>query len=128
MTALYNRIKADQLALRKQGNVLDSRALTYLLGELDRYANKDYSDKNVVRIIDSVVKKLKKAHVVAPSESGLRELQKFREYLPKQLTGIELEALICSLTYSTMGEAMRQLKDHPVDMAEAKKLVIASLK
>lgn len=128
MTALYNRIKSEQLALRKEGNIVDSRALTYLLGEIDRFANKDFSDKTVGDIVANVVKRLKKAHQIAPSNSGLREIQKFREYLPTQLKGVELEALIRSLEYTNMGEAMRQLKDYPVDMGEAKKIVVASLK
>ena len=127
---LYNKIVDHQLAVRKLGAKADAKALTYLLGEIERQPQKDLSDKAVLAVIKSTVKRLTQAHKLAKSEAGLRELQLLQGYLPVELSGIELHYKIRDLDFTTMPEAMRKIKawDFPVNMGEASKLVREMLK
>lgn len=129
MNRLYDQIQADQLKYRKQGNRLDSNALTYLLGEIGRQKTQDLSDKAVLAVVKSTVKRLSAAQDIARSEAGLRELQLLQGYLPKEMQGVELEALINDMSFSTMPEAMRQIKalNAPINMQQAAALVKAAL-
>ena len=123
MTALYNSIKQQQVKFRKSGAIADAKALTYLLGEITRQKSQDLSDTAVLKVIKTTVKRL--AQDTARSDAGLRELQILRGFLPKEISGVELETLIRDLDFSTVPEAMRKLKmlNAPIDMGKANQIV-----
>ncbi len=125
MTALYNSIKQQQVKFRKTGAAADAKALTYLLGEITRQRSQDLSDAAVLKVIKTTVKRLAQANDTARSEAGLRELQLLRGFLPKEIAGVELEALVRDLDFATVPEAMRKLKalNAPINMGEANKIV-----
>ena len=125
MTALYNNIKQQQLKFRQTGASLAAKALTYLQGEITRQKSQDLSDTAVIKVIKTTVNRLAQANDTARSEAGLRELQILRGFLPKEISGVELETLIRDLDFSTVPEAMRKLKmlNAPIDMGKANQIV-----
>jgi uncharacterized protein YqeY len=125
MTHLYSKIQADQLHARKGKHTGTASILTYLLGEIGRGKTQDFSDKNVLAITKTTLKRLKASQAIARTDAGQLELEVLNRYLPQELSGIELHYKIRDLEFTTMPEAMKKIKqwDFAVNMQEASKLV-----
>lgn len=125
MKALYNQLMKDHLQYRVNGEKQKAATLNYLLGEISRQRIMDTSDNAVIAVIRSTYKRLKDAHNRVPTSESLNELNLLKAYLPVELSGVELEARIRTLEFSTLGEAMRQIAqwDTPVDMANSREII-----
>ena len=125
MSALYDKIKEDQLQYRKEKDTTRSAALTYLLGEVSRQRTQDLSDKNILSTIKTTVKRLEDSYLQAPTSKGLLEIRTLKAFLPKELSGGDLEVAIRALEFNSIGEAMGKIKQWniPVNMKQASILI-----
>lgn len=117
MSELLAQIKADQVQARKDGDKSTATALTTLLGEAGPSGKETVTDQQVQAVVKKFIKNLdemlgytedKQAHYRIKSEINL-----YKQYLPKQIEGGELEELIENLiTYDgcdNIGKVMKAL-------------------
>ena len=121
--SLLQTIKSDSLAARKSRNTAAATALTTLMGELETFgknAGREVTDADVVAFIKKTIKNLDETIRVASAHGNHTtaerlndELKLFEKYLPKQLSGDELEDLIDTLIaggLTSVGDVMKALK------------------
>lgn len=121
---LLTRLKADALAARKMRDTLTALSLTTQIGELETAAKNtghQPTDAEVVAAIKKTIKGIEETlklvvHDAEASALGLRELELFESYLPRQLSEAELGTVIdgyISAGAKNVGEVMKLLKaDH----------------
>ena len=121
---LIERIKADQLAARKERATAKAAFLGTLLGEIETLAKGgkgELTDAVVVTMVKKFIKNADEMLKVAPEGSEQRDIahrEKFvlEGFLPKQLNEAEIATLIESFVadgVTNVGDAMKRLKtDH----------------
>ena len=103
--SLLVKIKADQLAARKEQLAVKAALLTTLIGESEMIGknagNRETNDTEVVAVIKKFIKNidetlghLKDFPTSFDYTRGVLEKQILEEYLPKQLNELELRTLI----------------------------------
>lgn len=121
--SLLQTIKSDSLAARKSRDTATATALTTLIGELETAAKNsghEPSDAEVIAAIKKTIKNLDESIRVASAHGNHTtaerlndELKLFEKYLPKQLSGDELEDIIDLAIASgakSVGDVMKLLK------------------
>lgn len=118
--SLMSAIKEKQLNARKSGATVEARLLTTLLGEASAVGkndgNRESTDAEVVAVVKKFIKNIKET-IAAQAAAGMpadaylaEELSILEEFLPKQLSELELSAI--SDNFKTMPEFMKFLKDN----------------
>lgn len=148
MSTLYEQLRADIITAMKARDSEKATGLRSADAAIQRVSmdsNVDIDDALVVTTLRKTVKNLKDANVdfakagrddlVANNE---REITWLEVYLPAQITGEKLEALVAEAVSATgattkreMGKVMGQLKQHPdaglIDFGAASKLIQSRL-
>jgi uncharacterized protein YqeY len=123
---LLKRLKVAQLTARKSKNRTAANLLTTLLGELSQVRAE--KDSEILPVIKKFVKNidLTLSNIEGTNHDLMYEREVLRSYLPKELTGAELESYIKDNidTNKGIGFVMGQLKKLPytIDMKEASRL------
>lgn len=98
MSKLLEKIKADRLIARKQGDVLSAMQLTTLLGEASPSGTQTVTDDEVQKVITKFAKNAKEMLEYTGDPEKRKditvEIQLYESYLPKQLTEDELQRII----------------------------------
>lgn len=136
---ILDQIKVDQLALRKaKGDPIKIALLTTLIGEASAIGKNDgdraTTDTEVISIVKKFVKGVNEnIDRVGLTSMFVTELETLQQYLPKQLTDIQLGHIIQAIvdtnnitTIKQMGVVAKQLKqyyDGQYDGAIAAKII-----
>lgn len=118
---LMDKIKADQLAARKNRAIIEGSLLTTLIGEgtaIGKKQNRDTTDSEMIDVIQKFLKNLRDLmKVVDPSSDGYQhaEIEKsiLERYLPKQLSAQEIADVISAMKADgakNMGDVMKKFK------------------
>lgn len=149
---LIEKIKQDQIAARKEKNALKAALLTTLMGEAiaigKNDGNRDVTDSEVTALVKKFIKGVDETIAVMPDASNvdgsadryvnlLKEKDILTGYLPTQLSELELQKIIGTMSQSLpekspkqMGVLMKQLKEQyegQYDGALASKVIKAVL-
>lgn len=118
--SLLQKLKNDQLSLRKLKNSKDALILTTLIGEASiigkNNGNRESTDSEVIAVIKKFIKNIEETLKIVPDhEKSLYEKDILTKYLPEQLTNIELEDIVLKLKTENnfkMGDIMKYLKEN----------------
>lgn len=118
--SLLQKLKNDQLSLRKLKNSKDALILTTLIGEASiigkNNGNRESTDSEVITVIKKFIKNIEETLKIVPDhEKSLYEKDILTKYLPEQLTNIELEDIVLKLKTENnfkMGDIMKYLKEN----------------
>jgi uncharacterized protein YqeY len=124
MTTL-DTIKKQQLAARKARQTATATILTTLIGEIESFGKNQQREVTELEQVNFVKKFLKGVNdtiALVKDEAKLAELEAektiYEQFLPKQLTGDELKAVIDKIilennitTMREMGKVVKLLKD-----------------
>lgn len=111
---LLERIKSAQYQSRVSRDVIKSKLLTTLIGELEsenKRTGKDITDDQVIAKLRKFLKNIEETIKLVPSNTTLGyEAEALKEFLPKQMNESEImEATECCENFP---EAMKWLKTH----------------
>lgn len=127
--SLLVKIKSAQLQARKDRNTVAANLLTTLIGEAEAIGknagNRDTTDLEVVAVIKKFIKNINElVGVLQPGQSDIAIAQAntektlLEQYLPTQLSGEELKAVLVMIstelgahTLRDMGRIMKVLKE-----------------
>lgn len=120
MSELLQRIKSDQVQARKNRDKPVADALTTLLGEASPSGTESVTDEQVQKVVEKFVKNLQQMIELttdAQKQYNMEnEIALYKQYLPKQIEGFELEELVVNLiTYDhcdNIGKVMKALNDN----------------
>lgn len=141
---LIDLIRADALSARKNRETAKASSLTTLIGEAERIGkdngNRPPTDDEVQALLKKFIKGITETQAVAREaqrDALAAERALYESYLPAQVSGAELEALVRELVAAlperspaAMGVVMRQLRERlngAFDGGEANKLIRAAL-
>lgn len=148
MSSLYEKLRADIITAMKARDTEKATGLRTADAGIQRASmdtNTDIDDALVVSTLRKAVKNLADANedfrkagrddLVAANE---KEIGWLEDYLPAQITGEKLEAIVAEALAATgattkreMGKVMGQLKQHPdaglIDFGAASKLIQSKL-
>jgi len=97
--SIYERIHEHMLNNYKGGNQKMSSMLKYMLAEIQRNPNKDYSDETVIGVMSKVVKDFGDNKYVNYSD----EVKYIEDnFLPKKATTDEILAFLQTIDFSTL--------------------------
>lgn len=124
--SLLNDIKAAQLKARKNRDLIAANVLTTLIGEAvaigKNDGNRETTDNEVVALIKKFIKNMDETIAAIKHPQAIADLQYERavieQYLPQQLTTVQLLDIIKGLTdelnahtLREMGKVMKVLKE-----------------
>lgn len=89
---IVEKIKEDQLAARKAGNVDKAANLTFLLGHLSQ--KKEPTDQDAIDLIRATVKSTKAVYKDGLPVSVVYDIEVMQSYLPQELTDDEIYAFL----------------------------------
>jgi uncharacterized protein len=116
--SLLNSIKSAQLQARKTRDTITINALTTLIGEAEAIGkndgNRETTDAEVVALIKKFIKNLDEViRVVTPgfSHDQLARKEKviLEQFLPTQLTSVELRGILKELTNELNAHTLREM-------------------
>lgn len=104
----YEDLKKKRMLSRK--DKIRYNILTVLLGEYEtKLKGSNPKDADVVSIAKKFIKNNKEVLAIKEDETLLEEIKVLEEFLPKQLTGAELSAIIAEADKDSLGDIMKYL-------------------
>jgi len=125
---LMQQLKADQLQARKNRNTIEATLLTTLIGEAANIGkndgNRETNDQEVIQVVKKFIKGmdetldvLYKRQAFDTAEQVEQEKKILADYLPKQLTGEQIQSYIMQAVLhdglqENKGMMMKYMKDN----------------